>query len=495
MEPPKKSYDVVIIGSGAGGATLAYGLTARGLRVLVVERGDYLRPNDSYAEPGIHINRLGFPRNEHTGGLDISVVGGPTKFYGAALYRMRESDFRAVATEEGESPAWPITYADLEPYYAAAERIYHVHGTAANDPSEPPRSGPFPHDPIEHTGDVATLVERLTRVGVPVSYIPKAVDAGPGGACVLCSTCDSYYCQKDAKMDAEVAALRPAVATGLAEILPKTECLAIHTSPDGRCATGVTVRTDGVETRIDASIVVVAAGMATSFLLSNSRTDKHPRGLGNHSGALGRYLAGHTAGIVFPMTGMARRTPGHDKTFAINTYYDSSPDWPYPTGVIQVAGFLPLWEDVAAPLRPIVKLIGSRSIHVFYMVEALPSAATGYEFGDGGAFKYTPAIARMQTFARLRRLTCDTLRKAGYRVVAPRASVGLWHKVGTTRFGSDPATSVLDPSCQVYGIRGLYVADSTCMPSAGAVNTSLTVMALALRLADVIAGGHATRAA
>src|SRR2546426_5263843 len=208
MEAPetRRGYDVAVIGSGLGGSTLAYRLAQRGLHVLVVEQGDFLRrpprrPNDPV---GLHIRSFD-PRP--------TLVGGPTKFYGAAMYRMRERDFQATRHEAGESPAWPITYADLEPYYSEAERLYRVHGARDGDPTEPPRSVPFPYPPLPHAPMVSTMVDRLRDSGTCGSPMPRALDYAAGGKCVLCPTCDAYYCQLDAKMDAEIAALRPALGT------------------------------------------------------------------------------------------------------------------------------------------------------------------------------------------------------------------------------------------------------------------------------------------
>src|SRR5262245_58419562 len=251
-----QGYDAIVVGAGLSGGTLAYRLAKRDLRVLVVECGDFLRlPPWRAGDPiGIHIRSA--PARPSVAGVPTKfygaamyrmreIVGGPTKFYGAAMYRMRESDFRAVQHEAGESPAWPITYDDLEPYYCEAERIYRVHGGSEGDPTEPPRGSPFPHPPLPHAPLVASLVDRLRQSGTPVSNIPRALDYGPDGKCVLCPTCDSYYCQFQAKMDAETAALRPALRSGYVELMTRARCLRILCSEDGAKATGVLIERDG----------------------------------------------------------------------------------------------------------------------------------------------------------------------------------------------------------------------------------------------------------
>jgi choline dehydrogenase-like flavoprotein len=467
--------DAVVVGTGLGGSTFAYGLARRGLTVVLVEAGDYLKPHSPDLSP-LHPRR--FEREPW--------VGGQTKIYGAAMYRLREIDFRATEMESGVSPEWPLSYADLEPYYAEAERLYRVHGSAEHDASEPPRSGPWPFAPIPHQGPVTELVERLkARSGVRVSHLPRAIDYNPGsgGTCVLCQHCDAYYCPRDAKMDAEIAALRPAVATGLATVLTGTQCLRVLTTPDGKRATGVRVRRQGEEFTIHARIVASSGGLTgTPLLLWRSRGGAHPNGLANASGALGRYFAAHTQGWVFPMSLGVQRTPFHQKTFAINTHYQSSPNWPYPTGVIQSAGYIePL--QMSRRYRSFVAAVLRNSFQTFYMTESLPSPDTGFALTDDGATMIAPGVQNPKTFARLRRLAIDLFKSAGYFVLAPPVYEKTWHAVGTARMGSDPRTSVVNADCQSHDVDGLYVVDSTVMPSAGAVNSGLTIAAIALRAA------------
>jgi choline dehydrogenase-like flavoprotein len=476
-------FDVIVVGSGAGGGTLAYQLSRFGIRVLVIERGSFLRPTRVNAAGPVGKYMHDLVKSSHAAS---SFVGGQTKFYGSALYRLRESDFRAVEHEMGVSPAWPISYSDLEPYYESAEILYRVHGVS--DPSEPPRARPFPHPPIAHEPLVAKLAERLEQSGTRVSAIPLGLDYGPHGKCVLCSTCDRYYCQLDAKMDAETAALRPALATGNVELVTETDCLRVLTTADGSRATGVAVRHQGRERTIHADVVAVCAGArGTAALLRHSRNSKHPEGLGNATGCLGRYLAGHSAGLIFPLTGLRPVPPSHSKTLAINGYYDGAPEWPYPAGIIQLAGQIPFWEQVPTPLRPLARALGTHSLTCFYMTEALATRDTQFIFDGDEIVGLVPPVHNRTTFFKLRALAVEVFRRAGYRVLARRQAPRVWHEVGTARFGTDPATSVVDPNCQVHGIDGLFVVDASVLPSAGAVNTALTIMALALRAGDHIA--------
>jgi choline dehydrogenase-like flavoprotein len=486
--PMRPRYDAVIIGSGLGGATLALRLAERGLQVLVVERGAAATPQAG-TPPGddsVFVDRL-------AGGTSaISVVGGASKFYGAALYRLRESDFREVAHEAGTSPAWPISYADLAPYYDQAEALYRVHGAPDGDPSEPPRAGPFPYPPIPHDPLIARMVQRLEQGGARVAPVPKGLDYGPGGRCVLCAGCDAYSCTLDAKMDADTAALRPALATGNVHLATRTSCLRVLTDSDGGRATGVELLRDGESVRVEAEVVAVCAGLnETPALLRASRTARHPEGLGNARGALGRYLAGHSVGTVFPLMGVRRVPSVHSKTFAINTFYEGAADWPYPLGVIQIAGQMPYWERTLRAVRPLAKIVGTHGFLCFYMVEAVPTREAGLRFeGDRVAGTIEPPHS-MGSFRKLRALTIEAFHRAGYRTVARVRHPLFWHPVGTARFGADPATSVLDPNCQVHDIAGLYVVDACTMPTAGAVNTALTIIALALRAGDHIAAARA----
>ena len=262
-----RGYDAVVVGTGLGGSTLAYRLAQRGMHVLVLEKGDVLQLRPYQLGEPVGVNVKSFPAiaaKEMSFPHGINIVGGQTKFYGAAMYRMRENDFLGISHEAGVSPAWPITYDELEPYYCEAERIYRVHGASQGDPTEPPRSFPFPHPPLPHTPLVASLVDRLSQSGTLVSSLPRALDYGPEGKCVLCSTCDAYYCRLDAKMDAETAALRPALASGYVELMTRTRCLRVLTSEDGTKATGVLVERDGEQRVLHADFVAVCAGVGRS---------------------------------------------------------------------------------------------------------------------------------------------------------------------------------------------------------------------------------------
>lgn len=474
------SCDAVVVGTGLGGSTFAYGLSQRGLTVLVIDEGEPIRHDGRDLTP-VHVYKFG----------EKPVIGGLTKYYGASMYRLREMDFKPVEMEAGVSPGWPISYTDLEPYYAEAERLYKVHGSSENDPSEPARSTRWPHDPIPHQGPVRELVDRLARrANAQVSHIPRALDYDPlgGGPCVLCRHCDAYFCPRNAKVDADVGALKPAVRTGHVKVLSGTTCQSVVTTPDGKRAIGVRVRRSGEEFTIHAPIVAVAGGvMGTPVLLWRSRTDRHPNGLANSSGTLGRNFTAHTQGWLFALKPAVQRTPFHQKTFAIHAFYESAPDWPYPTGVIQAAGYIePL--GMSRRYRQFARALLYNSLHMFVMTEGVPGPDTGFHLSDDGATLINPPIQNVKTFATLRRHAKALLRSAGYPVFAPRVFDTRWHGVGTARMGVDPATSVVDASCRAHDVDGLYIVDASALTSPGAVNTGLTIAANALRVAAHVAG-------
>ena len=482
----KPNYDAIVIGSGAGGSAVTYRLALAGKKVLVIERGRELKPQ----EPVLP-NKIGrYVYDEVNPGENAArFLGGQTKFYGAALYRMRESDFAATEHEQGMSPAWPFSYSALEPYYTEAEKLYKVHGDAASDPTEPPRSTPLSYPPLPHSEVVKPVVERLQASGTPVSYIPRGLDYGPDGKCVLCSTCDGYYCQLDAKMDAENSTLRPALRSGNVDVALGANCLRILTTEDGTRATGVVLSYQGAEHVISATHIVVAAGLPDSMtLLWQSRTPQHPAGLGNATGNLGKHLGGHSVGIVFPLISWRQIPANHTKSFSVSNYYDGSPNWKYPLGIVQVAGQMPYWRLSSKVMRLPAWLVAKRSLMCFFMIEAIPTQSSGFVVTAESISNKVEPPCSAQTFAAARQYAAGIFRKAGYSVIARDNPASLWHEVATARMGNDPATSVCNANCEVHDIQNLYVTDASVLPTAGAVNTCLTIVAVALKAGDAILG-------
>lgn len=480
-----RRYDAVVVGSGLGGGTVAYALARHGATTLLVDRGTFIRRERNPSGPeGIYIDEIRDPRSSQ-----LSYIGGASKFYGAAMYRLRESDFAEVQHEAGRSPAWPIRYDDLAPYYDRAESLYRVHGTLGDDPTESPHTRPYEWPDVGHFGPVRRLVDDLRRAGIAVSAIPKAVDWGEEGRCTLCATCDGYYCTRDAKMDSEIAAIRPGLQTGLLDVATRTECLKVLTDGRGATATGVLVNRGGVERRVMAKTVVLAAGVPyTVGLLRRSRNHAYPEGLGNGGGALGRYMSSQVMGPIFPVLGSVASAPAHVKTFALTGFYHGGPTWPYPMGTLQATGQMPFWRDQPWYRRPVARALGQISVMCIYVTEALPSRETGLRFDGDTIAGEVPPLYNVQSFRRLRAECVRTFREAGYRALAPRVKPMPKSRSGGACLGDDPTKSVTDPVGQVHGVTGLYVADASVLPSVGAVNTGLTIAALALRTVDAIVG-------
>ena len=262
-------YDVIIVGSGAGGGTLAHRLAPSGKRVLILERGDWLprEPQNWDATDVFVKNRYvskdtwydkdgkAFQPQVHY------FVGGATKFYGAALYRLREQDFGELQHHGGISPAWPISYNDMAPYYAQAEELYQVHGLRGEDPSDPP-GDPYPFPPVSHEPRIQQLFDDLARVGLHPFHSPNGImlnEANPAySPCIRSATCDGFACLLHAKSDAEVIAVRPvAHCTTTSRWCATPRCCRLETDPSGRTVTSVVAEVDGVEQRFTGSIVVV----------------------------------------------------------------------------------------------------------------------------------------------------------------------------------------------------------------------------------------------
>ena len=481
----RKAYDAIVLGTGLGGATAARRLVEHGLEVLLVEQGESLSATASPAEPSRYILDVVGSRE-----APLSFVGGRTKFYGAALYRFREGDFQARQLEVGVSPAWPFSYKDLAPFYADAERIYKVHGAPDGDPTDPRGEDPYPHPPVPLPPLVAKFEARLRASGTSTAPVPRGVDFA-GGRCTNCPSCDGYLCTRNAKMDAEVAAVQPALTTGNLHLSLNTRCERVVLDPGKSRARACVLVRDGTEIVVEAAAIIVAGGMVgTAELLLRSRTDRHPDGLGNNNGQVGRNLSGHSTGMVFPFVSLAKLPALQTKSFAINALYDGARDWPYPVGVIQLAGQTPFWREASRIIRPIAKLVSEHCFTMFYMAEAAPLHEAGLVFDGDRVVGQIPPAHSLKTFEYLRSYAVSLLGRAGYPALARRRPPYLWHEVGTTRMGEDPLTSVVDPNGEVHDIKGLYIADAGVLPTAGAVNTGLTIAAVALKTADAIIKGH-----
>ena len=494
-------FDLVIIGSGAGGGTVAQALAHTGASILILERGGFVPREPENWDPTAVWKHLRYRTTERW--LDRRgrpflpythyCVGGNTKFWGSVLYRLRKEDFEAVEHLDGVSPEWPIDYETLEPYYERAERLYHVHGEAGDDPTEPPR-GPYPHPPIPHDPAMAETVERLREQGLHPSPLPLGlIDPGEPDGCILCNTCNSFPCQRHAKSEAEVCCVRP--ATGERNVTLWTGAFArrLLTDGSGRRIAAVEVERDGETLRIEAPIVVVACGAVNSAaLLLRSGNDRHPHGLGNSSGLVGRRYMAHLATMMQGFHPFRLNHAVFQKTVGINDFYFGGATTRYPLGQIQSQGRTHgvMGQTVVSwvPVRA-YDVWMERGIDWLALSEDLPRPSNRVTLGADGRIRldYRPNNGRAHR--RLVREMRRVLRRLGYWLVMTHShkTKNTTHQCGTVCFGTDPRTSVLDPFCRSHDVENLFVVDASFFPSSAAVNPGLTVAAQALRVAGHIA--------
>lgn len=489
--------DVLIIGSGMGGSTFAHALVNKGLDVLIVERGDFLpRETENWsaeavfgqgryrnAEPWLDRDNQPF-----TPGV-FYYVGGNTKFYGAMLPRFREVDFAAVQHAEGIAPAWPISYAELEPFYCQAETLYKVHGNAGQDPTDPWRSQPYPWPGLLHDTALLPLEAAMKRAGLSPFVMPAAVDYGTDRPCVLCSTCDGYPCLLEAKGDAEVSALRPALQGG-ARLLVGTKIDALLTSENGKRVTEARGMKDGKPVRILAQRIALACGAVNSAaLLLRSRNARHPNGLGNSSDQLGRNYMVHNSTFMIAVDPRRTNAVKFQKTLALNDWYSAGPDNAFPLGNVQMLG--KIREPMISPMRPWIPKIVSRfitghSVDLYLTSEDIPTQDNRIEYdAERDAIKVHWTPNNLGAHEQLVERTTELMKKAGYPLVlTERMGIATnSHQCGTAVMGTDPARSVVDRHCKMHDLDNVWIVDSSSFPSSAAVNPALTIAANALRVA------------
>jgi len=489
--------DIVIVGSGMGGGTLAYALRDRGAKVLIVERGGYLpREPQNWSPRELFVAkryRTTDPFLDRRGRLFrpsiYYFVGGCTKVYGAALPRFRREDFGVLESEDGISPAWPVTYDELEPYYAEAERLFRVHGTAGTDPIEPARSTPFPYPAVPHEPVIAEVADSFERQGLRPFSLPLGIDLREGGACIRCKTCDAFPCRVLAKSDAEVCVTTPALESPNVSMLTGARAIVLRTDPTGGRITGLEIDLDGARRTVIASTYVLAAGAINSAaLLLRSATDKHPTGLANSSGLVGRNYMAHINSALMAIRPRVNGTV-FQKTLAVNDWYFDESHSRIGMGHAQLLGKLQAGMLEAAlprvPSRILAELAG-RSVDWYLMTEDLPDPDNRVSLDPAGRIIVSWRPNNVRLHKRLLSSMATAMRRAGYPMIQTRR-FGLdatAHQCGTVRFGEDPETSALDPLCRSHDLPNLFVMDASFLPSSSAQNPALTVAAQALRVGD-----------
>jgi choline dehydrogenase-like flavoprotein len=503
------AYDVIIIGTGAGGGTLAYHLAPSGKRILLIERGDYVRrEKDNWSSRAVnveakyHTNEVwrdkdGKPLHPHTN----YYVGGNTKFYGAALFRLRERDFGEMLHHGGISPAWPIDYAELEPYYTQAEYLYNVHGERGIDPTEPWSSAPYRFPAVRHEPRIQQLHDGLARRGLRPFHVPLGImldESHPAKSkCIRCDTCDGFPCLVHAKSDAQVVCVDPALEYPNVTMLTNAKVLRLETSPSGRDISRVVIERAGKQEAFSADIVVSSCGAINSAaLLLRSANDRHPRGLANSSDVVGRHYMGHTNSVLLAIS----KTPNptvFQKTLGVNDFYFGDDEFKYPMGHISFVGKLDAvaLSAGAPPFVPglTLDIMAKHSLDFWLTSEDLPDPDNRVTLDPDGqiVLSYTPN--NEAGHKRLTKKLEDLLQHLDMQPhLVPRnffvgdriPLAGVAHQNGTIRFGRDPKTSALDRHCKAHDVDNLYVVDGSFFPSSGAVNPALTIMANALRVGD-----------
>ena len=488
-------YDIIIIGSGAGGGTIAHALATTPARILILERGGFIPQEQENWNPEAVWKHLRYQTNERwldDRGREFRPythynVGGNTKFWGSVLYRLRREDFQALEHMEGVSPAWPIDYETLAPYYERAERLYDVHGQAGLDPTEPRRT-PFPHAAIPHSDGMATIVEQLREQGLHPSPLPLGIRDG----CILCNTCNSFACQVHAKSEADVCCVRPALDRPNVELWTQAYAMRLITDPGGEKVSAVEVLRDGEMIRVESSIFVVSCGAVNSAaLLLRSANEKHPTGLANSSGLVGRRYMAHLATMMQGFHPFRKNVTVFQKTVAINDFYLRGPHTTFPLGHIQSQGRT--HGVMAQTVVPHVPLSWydwwvARGVDWLAMSEDLPSTENRVTVDSDGRIRLTYRPNNSRAHRMLVRETRRILHRLGFWVVMTHShgSRNTTHQCGTVVFGTDPRASVIDPYCRAHDVGNLFVVDASFFPSSAAVNPALTIAAQALRVADHI---------
>ena len=503
-------FDVIIIGTGAGGGTLAWRLAPSGKKILLLERGGYVRREpENWSSREVFVKSRYKTKEEwldkdgkpfHPG--QHYYVGGQTKFYGSILFRLREQDFGEVQHHGGVSPAWPLSYADLEPYYSVAEELYSVHGRRGSDPTEPWATGEYPHAPVSHEPRIQRLSDDFERAGLNPFPLPVGVmldEENPEkSACVRCTRLDGFPCLVDGKADAHVCAIRPAIEHPNVTLLTHAKVDRLETDSSGRTVTGVVVRSDeGAEQSFSADVVVVSAGAVNSAaLLLRSASDRHPDGLANSSGQVGRNYMSHINSALIALS-IEPNLTRFQKTLGVNDWYWGADDFDFPLGHIQMLGKTDgqMLKAGAPPFTPglVLEQVAKHALDFWLTTEDLPHSENRVTLERDGRIRLSYTDRNLEGHRRLLGKLKGLLPHLGCREhLLPNTFArderipvaGVAHQCGTVRFGDDAATSVLDVDCKAHDLDNLYVVDTSFFPSSSAVNPALTAMANALRVGD-----------
>ncbi len=511
------NFDIVIIGSGAGGGTLAQRLAPTGKKILILERGEHLpREAENWDAKSVFIDKK-YNTKEHWYDRDGKPfvpathywVGGNTTFYGAALMRLRKGDFERTQHAGGVSPEWPVKLDELAPYYDEAERLWRVHGARGGDPTETGDEPPYAYPAVKDDPGIARLRTHLELQGWKPFSLPLGVDLDQEhpvtSACIKCKTCGGYPCLVKAKSDARTLAIEPLLGLPNVTLLTGRKVVKLVTDGPGRSVTEVVCETEHGEERWSGDIVVLAAGAVnTAVILQASAGGAHPNGLANGSDQVGRNYAFHTLTAMVSLTAAPVDTV-FPKTLAVNDFYWKDPNggFDFPMGHIQMLEYMSgktLEGQVSDWLPPafapdrIMDAMAQRMLSMLVISEDLPLPDNRVRLSQDGRINLDYTHNNLEGHERLVK-TLDAalegfvdhshpISQHRFDMSSLLPLYGTAHQVGTTRFGHDPASSVLDVNCKAHELDNLYVVDSSFFVSSAAVNPTLTIVANALRVGD-----------
>lgn len=493
------SPDIVIIGSGIGGATVAAGLAGTGADILILEAGERIPDLPVNRDPLAIFQQGRFrPKEEwfEASGAPFNPgnyynVGGNSKFYGAVLARYRTEDFSEITHREGISPAWPFAYEELEPWYGRAEALFQVRGALGQDPTEPPHSSPYPFPPVPDEAPVAEARERLRAAGMHPYSLPLGLDLDRWLAKGR-TPWDAHPNSDDGKMDAESCPLAEALKHPNVTLKTAARVTRLETAPDGRRVETVHfVGPDGPAEARPKLTVLSAGAVQSAAILLRSGDGRNPAGLANRSDQVGRNFMNHNATAVIAWSPWFRNDAVYQKTFGFNDFYLSDGEGGPPLGNVQLLGKVsaPILKG-SLPRAPewLLERIARHAIDFYAMSEDIPSPESRVTV-DGERIVLHWVRTNWQAHQALVAKLKAVLRKAGFPVVLSRAFDKRTpsHQCGTVRIGSDPAAAPLDPFCRAWDHLNLFVVDAGFLPTSAAVNPALTVAAQALRVADHIA--------
>jgi choline dehydrogenase-like flavoprotein len=491
------SPDIVIIGSGIGGSTVASGLAGSGAKVLILERGERIQATSETRDTAAIFGRGHFRPNEMWreagGGLfnpgNYYYVGGNSKLYGGVLIRYRKEDFSEMQHFGGVSPAWPITYDDFEPWYSTAEQLFKVRGALGDDPTEPYHSIPYAFPPVPDEPPIARARQELKALGLHPASLPLGIDIEAwlkGGK----TGWDAFPNTGLGKMDAESAPLTAALLDTNIELLTGAEVGHLEIAPDGKTIAAVHYRHQGQSKKVTPKLVILSAGAIMSAVILFRSPSPSGKGLANSSDQVGRNFMNHNSVAMMAIDPRRRNDSVYQKTLMLNDYYLSGGSGGKPLGNVQLLGKIDgnvLAANVKAVPRFALDWMAGHSVDWSLVTEDLPDPESRVTV-DGDEVVLQWRRSNMQASDELKKVMRRNLRASGYPIVLTRLIDKRTpsHQCGTVMMGSDPAKTPLDTYCRAWDHRNLFVVDGSFLPTSAAVNPALTIAAQALRVADHI---------